>query len=132
MDIEPGNVDVCRKRFADRLNATAMVCNGFDLQPIPGSSITLVYCFDAMVHFNPDVVKSYLYDTYRVLKPGGRGFFHHSNYTGGPDWKLNPASRTYMSAAIFAGYAKEAGLSIIRQHVINGDRHADLDCLLSQ
>ena len=129
MDIQAGNVEICRKRFAGRPNVKAMLCNGFDLQPVEDDSITLVYCFDAMVHFNPDVVQSYLADTHRVLKPGGRGFFHHSNYTGGKDWKLNPASRNYMSAAMFADKAKQAGLSVVRQVVIDWSNHRNLDCL---
>ena len=55
-----------------------------------------------MVHFESDVIRSYLRDTMRVLEPGGRGFFHHSNYTGGEDWRTNPSSRNFMSQAFFS------------------------------
>lgn len=129
MDIQPGNVEVCRKRFEGNLNVTSTICSGYDLSPLPDESVTLVYSFDAMVHFNPDVVQSYLNDTYRTLKPGGRGFFHHSNFTGGKDWKTNPGSRNYMSKAIFADYAKVAGLSLLDQRVIDWGQRPQLDCL---
>ena len=35
-----------------------------------------------MVHFDSDVVRAYLKEFRRILKPGGHGFCHHSNYTG--------------------------------------------------
>ena len=100
-----------------------------NLMPVETGSVTLVYCFDAMVHFDSDVVRSYLRDTKRVLKPGGRAFFHHSNYTGGHDWKKNPASRNFMSKELFGHYAMKEGLAVIKQRVINWDIHDNLDCL---
>ena len=79
LDIQPGNVDVCKKRFAGDDKFEFAVNNGYDLMPVETESVTLVYCFDAMVHFDSDVVRSYLADTKRVLISGGRGFFHCSN-----------------------------------------------------
>ena len=107
----------------------AVVNNGYDLQPIPSSSVTLIYCFDAMVHFDSDVVRSYLRDAFRVLVAGGRGFFHHSNYTGGDDWRANPGSRGFMSAALFSHYAGKEGLRILRQSIIDWGGIRGLDCL---
>jgi ubiquinone/menaquinone biosynthesis C-methylase UbiE len=105
MDIQPGNVETCRARFASRDNVSYYVCTGYDLQPLPDNSLTLAYCFASMVHFDSDVVRSYLRDARRVLRPGGRAFFHHSNYTGGHDWRKNPESRNFMSREFFAHYA---------------------------
>jgi SAM-dependent methyltransferase len=129
MDIQPGNVEVCRTRFKGHPNVTYHVNNGYDLRPIGDGSLTLVYCFDAMVHFESDVVRSYLRDTHRVLAPGGRAFFHHSNYTGGEDWRTNPSSRNFMSKEFFAHYARKEGLKVLRQEVINWGPHQNLDCL---
>jgi SAM-dependent methyltransferase len=128
-DIQPGNIDFCRERFRGASNIEFMVGNGYDFQPTENACISLMYCFDAMVHFNPDVVRSYLLDTARVLRSGGRGFFHHSNYTGGSDWRTNPAARNYMSASLFADLCNEAGLRIVSQKIIDWGTHKDLDCL---
>jgi ubiquinone/menaquinone biosynthesis C-methylase UbiE len=54
MDIQPGNIEVCKKRFAGRTNTSFIVNNGFDLRPLHDCDVTLVYCFDAMVHFDSD------------------------------------------------------------------------------
>jgi len=136
MDIQAGNVEVCRCRFAGQPNVECAANNGFDLRPAADRAFTLVYCFDSMVHFDKDVVRSYLHDTRRVLRPGGRAFFHHSNHTGGSDWRTGPHGRNYMSRELFASYAREAGLRTLRQRVLGwGDPSEkwghipDLDCL---
>jgi SAM-dependent methyltransferase len=105
------------------------VNSGYDLRPAEDGVFTLVYCFDAMVHFEKEVVRSYLRDTARVLKPGGRGFFHHSNYTGGRDWRTNPHSRNFMCRELFAAYAQIEGLRVLRQDVLNWGHIHGLDCL---
>lgn len=135
MDIQAGNVEACRKRFAGQPHVQCAVNNGFDLRPAEDGAFSLVYSFDSMVHFDPEVVRSYLRDTRRVLRPGGRGFFHHSNYTGGSDWRNAPHGRGFMSRELFAAYAREAGLRTIRQRTFGwGDPSErwghirDLDC----
>ncbi len=128
-DIQPGNVAVCRSRFTDNSRVASFVNNGYDFRPLPAFSVTLIYCFDAMVHFDSDVVRSYLADARRILKPGGRAFFHHSNYTGGHDWRTNPAARNFMSKELFEHYALKEDLRVVRQVVINWGADVDLDCL---
>lgn len=129
MDIQAGNVEVCRRRFAEHPHIEYAVNNGYDLRPAADGAFSLVYCFDSMVHFDKDVVRSYLHDTRRVLRPGGRGFFHHSNYTGGSDWRTGPHGRNFMSRELFASYAREEGLRTVRQRVLEWGHVADLDCL---
>ena len=103
--------------------------NGYDLRPAETAGYSLVYCFDSMVHFHREVVRSYLMDTFRVLRPGGHGFFHHSNYTAGDDWHHNPASRAYMSRELFAQLADAAGLEVVDQRVMPWYGWPALDCL---
>jgi SAM-dependent methyltransferase len=129
MDIQPGNIDICKQRFSGRKGIEFFVNNGFDFQPVLDGDVTLVYCFDAMVHFDSDVVRSYLRDTHRVLAPGGRGFFHHSNYSGGNDWLANPAGRNCMTKEMFAHYTRKEGLNVLSQRVIPWAGESDLDCL---
>ena len=129
LDIQAVNVKICRDRFADKPHVECVVNNGYDLRPAADGAFSLVYSFDSMVHFEKEVVRSYLRDTRRVLRPGGRGFFHHSNYTGGSDWRKSPHARNFMSRELFASYAEEAGLRTIRQMVFEWGHVADLDCL---
>jgi SAM-dependent methyltransferase len=129
MDIQEGNIEICRQRLSAFDNVRCYVNTGYDLQPIADGDLTFIYCFDAMVHFEPEVISAYLAEARRVLGTGGRGFFHHSNYTGGMDWRANPAARNFMSQDRFAKLSIAAGLRIIRQQVIDWDGHAGLDCL---
>jgi SAM-dependent methyltransferase len=128
VDIQPANIEACRARFAGRPNVSFYIGNGYDLQPLADGSLTAIYCFDAMVHFDSDVVRSYLRDTYRVLCPGGRAFFHHSNYTGGHDWRTNVQGRNFMSRELFAHYADKERLKIIKQQVVDWGTDIALDC----
>ncbi len=128
-DIQPGNIEACRKRFGNDARIDYQVGNGYDFQPLAAGSLTLVYCFDAMVHFDSDVVRAYLRDTRRVLAPGGRAFLHHSNYTGGHDWRTSPNARNFMLRELFAHYALKEGLAIVRQQVINWGTVVAGDCL---
>ncbi|HUD65093.1 MAG TPA: class I SAM-dependent methyltransferase [Candidatus Sulfotelmatobacter sp.] len=129
MDIQAGNVEVCKQRLSGRKGIEFFVNNGFDFQPVRDADATLVYCFDAMVHFDSDVVRSYLCDTRRVLSPRGRGFFHHSNYTGGHDWQTNLGGRNFMTKEMFAHYALKEGLNVLSQRVIDWSGESNIDCL---
>jgi SAM-dependent methyltransferase len=129
MDIQAENVEICRARFGDAPNVRYIVNNGYDFRPVANESLTLIYCFDAMVHFDSDIVRSYLRDTGRVLQPTGRGFFHHSNYTGGHNWRSNPHARNFMSKELFEHYALKEGLRIVRQKIIDWDDIVGHDCL---
>ena len=129
MDIQPGNIEICRRRLSECDNVDYHVNNGYDFASVADDSLTFIYCFDAMVHFEPEVIGSYLTDARRVLRPGGRGFFHHSNYTGGLDWRTNPHARNFMSRDLFAKSAIAGGLRVLRQQVIDWAEAPQLDCL---
>jgi SAM-dependent methyltransferase len=129
VDIQPGNIAVCRRRFGRDPRITYIVNSGYDLREVPSGQVTLLYCFDAMVHFDSDVVRAYLAEARRVLAPGGRAFLHHSNYQGGHDWRAAPHSRAFMSQALMAHYAHKEGLSVLRQQVMDWGGEPGLDCL---
>lgn len=130
MDINVGLVDFCRDRFRDYKQTQYAVGNGFDLQPIPDRWATFVYCFDAMVHFDSDVVRSYIRDLTRVLAPGGRAFLHHSNLTSsGADWTKNPKARNFMSAELFKHYCEKEGITVLKQQIIDWGDAKNIDCL---
>ena len=130
VDINRENIDFCQKRFAADDRFTFTQNDGCSLDFLPAASISLVYCFDAMVHFDSDVVRTYLREFARVLQPNGLGFCHHSNYTQNPggDVHKNPGWRNFMSQALFAHYCRKEGLVVVKSKVIDWELPGS-DCI---
>jgi len=130
VDINQECVDRCKQRFQGHKNVSCFKNDGVSLKEIDAGTVTLVYCFDAMVHFDSDIVRSYLQEFHRLLVRGGTCFCHHSNYTEHPGGGLTPPhSRNFMSKELFAHYAIKTGLAIVRQEVIDWGGYDRLDCL---
>lgn len=132
IDVNPHNIDYCREKYATNPQVTVKQCNGYDLRAISDDFCTFLYTFDSMVHFPPKIVRAYLPEFFRVLKPGGYSLIHHSNYADrGPnaDFKTNPHWRNHMSATLFAGISRGVGFEVVEQTVHPwGDIQA-LDCV---
>jgi SAM-dependent methyltransferase len=131
MDVVKPNLDYCEERFSGRNNIRILHNNGYDYRPVEDDSLTAIYCYDAMVHFSPDIVESYLLDTARVLSPGGRALFHHSNYPAPLDrhYGQNPHARNHMTRELFIELAGRAELNIVESRVIPWVEVENLDCL---
>ncbi|MCD2181671.1 class I SAM-dependent methyltransferase [Rhizobium sp. GN54] len=134
LDVNQENIDACTERFRNSANNSRIEMkkiSGADFRPLEDSSITAIFCYDAMVHFEYDAVLSYINDAARILQPGGRALFHHSNFVSAPgaDYKENPHWRNYMSKSLFAHAANRAGLSVLDQVTIEWDGERNLDCL---
>jgi ubiquinone/menaquinone biosynthesis C-methylase UbiE len=131
MDINDSNIEFCKKRFKDSKNVEIIKNNGIDFYPIRENSVSSIFCYDAMVHFHKDVVASYLKDTYRVLKNGGKALCHHSNYFKDPhsSFGQNPHARAFMTQELFRVLSHQAGLRILEQKVINWGDEKNLDCI---
>lgn len=130
VDINEENIQFCRKRFAGDTRLIFLRNDGFSLHRISDSEVTLVYCFDAMVHFDSDIVRSYLKEFFRVLRPGGYGFCHHSNYDKNPGghYRENPGWRNFLSQNLFLHYCAKEGFEVIKSQVIDWDTPAQ-DCV---
>ncbi len=130
VDINQECIDYCKQRFGQDKNITYVKNDGLSLGQIEDQSVTLVYSFDSMVHFDSDVIKEYLGEFSRILKVGGKCFCHHSNYTGNPGGKFtqSPHWRNFMSKELFAHYSLKVGLRPIQQKIIDWSE-SDLDCL---
>ena len=114
MDIHESNLEASRKRLEVFGNVFFQINNGFDFKPIADSTVTAIFCYDAMVHFSPDVVASYLRDAERVLCSGGLALFHHSNHDGGAKhYGMNLHARNRMSMELFQEQARAAGLVVV-------------------
>ena len=58
VDINQSNVEVLSERFRERGNVEIVRNNGSDLRDVAGASITFLYSFDAMVHFDSDIIET--------------------------------------------------------------------------
>ena len=98
---------------------------------IPDGSVTMIYSWDSMVHFDKEVVKLYTKEFARVLAPGGKGFVHHSNYghiSQSSDWLSHPHNRSNMTNELFALYVRDNGMEIVSQELLDWGLK-DLDCI---
>lgn len=131
IDIFETNLDRCRERLGRFENVSFLLGDGRTFRPLDDGSATSVFCYDAMVHFSPAMVRSYLLDCGRVLAPGGMGLFHHSNYPAPLDkhYGQNPQARNHMTQPLFAEYAKDAGLNVVESIVIPWGNIKDLDAV---
>lgn len=129
-DINQKCIEACQQRFQGRTNVQFIKNDGTSLKEIATASVTLIYSFDAMVHFDSDIVRAYLREFQRVLRPGGRCFLHHSNNTEQPGGGLVPPhNRNFMSKELFAHYALKSGFQVMQQNVIEWGNFKRLDCL---
>ena len=131
MDVNEENITWCAKRFSNIASAHPIVNNGHDFYPLEKDSIRAIFCYDAMVHFEYDAVIVYLEDAFRLLVPGGRALFHHSNYDKSPGTNniSNPHWRNFMSKNLFAHAAVRSGFRILHQSLLDWDGTRNLDCI---
>lgn len=135
VDVLKENIDFCANRFEREGRLHLIQTDGVTLKEIPSSSISFVFCFDSMVHFDSDVVRSYIRECRRVLQPGGYFFAHHSNLTRNPEGDFQRAAhaRNFMSEALFRHFSKKEGMSVSATKIIDwgeGEKRFEgLDCL---
>lgn len=121
VDVNEENVSFCRSRFAGQPNVVVFRNNGYSLWPIEDQTVSLLYCFDAMVHFDSDVIRNYLTDIFRVLQDGGHAFLHHSNMSANPtgSHRDTPGWRHFMTKELMAHWAHKAGFVVESQQVFD-------------
>ncbi len=124
VDVNATCIEACRTRFGiekDGCEFFYYVNDGNFLSAIKSASISFIYSFDSMVHFDKLVVKDYLGEFKRVMLPNAVGFVHHSNYGAirpNSDWATNYGTRSDMSAKLFSGYCEEIGLRVVSQRLL--------------
>ena len=129
VDINQTNIDFCKNRFSDNKKITYICNNGSELQGVPPASMTAIFSYDAMVHFEMMDVIKYIQESSRILMPGGRALFHHSNNNGNPGGNpmWHPTWRNFMSLDIVTHAAARAGFTIIEQQALHWGGFNNID-----
>ena len=135
VDLNRYALDRCRNRFRDHAGPCVIRYHqndGQSLSSLEDSSVTLVYSWDSMVHFERSVVARYVREFARVMRPGAWGFVHHSTYgtvCDDPDIERAPHLRSNLSAELFGEYCQECGLERTHFLVFDWAGVANSDCI---
>lgn len=134
VDASDKAVEFCRERFAQYPHVQVQ-CNAAGSLPQADSSLTLVYSWDAMVHFSYKSLDFYLSEFGRILKDQGYVVMHHSNLGSLADkmrvfeqWNLNPAGRSLISKEDIAFISHHHGFEVIYQQEIDWGL-SNIDCI---
>jgi ubiquinone/menaquinone biosynthesis C-methylase UbiE len=141
-------IDACRRRFANDSHVRCELNDGHSLSMLPDASVDFVFSFDSFVHMDREIVDAYLAELGRTLKPGGKGFIHHSNFgefAGSlrerlPRWLTKPLIKLNildwahhrnpsMSAELFRELCLQHGLDCVTQELVNWRGRRLIDCL---
>lgn len=132
LDSSLGAIEKAKERFAAHTNIVYIHSkDGIGIPAIvPDGSLTSVFSYDAMVHFEKETVFSYVEDSFRKLKDGAYALYHHSNYGGNPGGKFtdNPGWRNFMTQELFLNKAAETGFEVVQSEIISFSCE-DSDCI---
>ena len=129
LDVVEENLNKTMSRLSAQSNVSPILGDGFTFSPIEDSALTAIFCYDAMVHFSPDIVESYLVDGNRILRENGMMVLHHSNYEATSDqhYGLNPHARNHMTFELFKSFCNKSGFRIVESVVIPWGDVPELD-----
>jgi 2-polyprenyl-3-methyl-5-hydroxy-6-metoxy-1,4-benzoquinol methylase len=140
VDIAENCIEACRRRFASESHLTYHVNDGQSLDMVPDGSVDFAFSFDSLVHVGAEAIEAYVTQLARKLTRDGVAFIHHSNIGVYKDYfarveQLGRARRLLarvglvpetghgrsraVTAEKFRHYCKEAGLSCVRQELVN-------------
>lgn len=131
VDILESNIVYCKNRFRNYGKVECYTNNGYDLEMVEDNSITAVFSYDAVVHFEMIDIFNYLKEIKRILIDGGMALIHHSNNSESysVSFENGRCGRNYMTKQLFAYLCNRAGLEVVEQHVIDWGGYPELDCL---
>jgi len=79
VDLSEKAIGRCKERFNGLEHMSFYANDGTSLGMVADNSVDLVFSVDSLVHVEPHILKAYLQETHRVLKPDGVAILHHSN-----------------------------------------------------
>jgi SAM-dependent methyltransferase len=132
IDLNPTCIKKTKEKLGHHILAY-FVNDGKSLAGVRDNSQDLVFSFDSFVHMHANVTEEYIKDIYRVLKPGGCGFIHHSWIYGGSENSFeNSGGRANMSPELFKEFVESNKMEIVFQRPIKfGQVHGwdGTDCI---
>lgn len=135
VDLSEKCIRACQERFRDCNNIEYHVNDGRSLDMVADQSIDFIFSWDSLVHADSSVMKEYLRQFSRILKPGGFGFLHHSNLAevvekmhGKIPYENVHLRDETMDSPLFLKYSEESGLDCILQEKINWRDIFLIDC----
>lgn len=118
IDLNPLCIQKTKEKMGHHVLAY-LVNDGKSLKGVRDNSQDLVFSFDSFVHMHANVSEEYVKEIYRVLKPGGHAFIHHSwIYQGSDNSFENSAGRANMTPEIFKSFVESNNMEIISQNPI--------------
>jgi SAM-dependent methyltransferase len=115
IDLNPLCIQKTREKLGNHVLAY-LVNDGKSLTGVRDNSQDLVFSYDSFVHMHANVSEEYVKEIYRVLKPCGHAFIHHSwIYRGSDNSFENSAGRANMSPEIFKSFVENNNMEIISQ-----------------
>jgi SAM-dependent methyltransferase len=118
VDLNPLCIEKTRSKLKHHVLAY-FVNDGKSIPKVRDNSQDLVFSFDSFVHMHANVTEEYVKEIYRVLKPGGQAFIHHSWLYGGSDESTNNvAGRANMSPEQFKIFVENNNMEIVSQNII--------------
>jgi len=115
IDLNPLCIEKTKEKLGHHVLAY-FTNDGKSLTGVRDNSQDLVFSFDSFVHMHANVTEEYVKEIFRVLKPGGQSFIHHSWIYGGRENSIeNTAGRANMSPEQFKGFVENNNMKIIYQ-----------------
>ncbi|MGN6371246.1 MAG: class I SAM-dependent methyltransferase [Phycisphaerae bacterium] len=128
VDVNPEAIRKCKERFAGKPGVNCILNDGATLSAIDDGAVTFIYSFDSVVHFEIDLVRTYMVEFKRVMRPGATAFIHHSN-VGSGTYGTNVHGRSGVSAESFKQACESVGLVCDKQRILDWGPNKKLDCI---
>lgn len=132
IDLAERCVEACRQRFAGDAGVDCRLSDGRSLPGVGAGELDFVFSFDSLVHAEGEVLEAYAGELARTLTTDGVAFLHHSNFGAVLAARPGAENRHWRgesaSAERFAAACERAGLTCVRQEVVDWGGVEDCDC----
>lgn len=130
IDGSKDNLHRCMQRLLPDSRLRPIVNEPDSLRPLENEVVNLILSFDTLVHFDFDLLGTFLKEFRRVLKPEGVAICHYSNLeNGSDDLRRNPHWRAVCGREHFPSLLQQAGLELVSERLLDWGDEKCLDVL---